>query len=366
MTGQRQLLFWFTALIVAVYLVLTLQTVLLPFVAGLIIAYAINPLADALERLGLPRVVAAIVVVTILVLMFVLALFILVPMIVRQTEQLITSGPAEIAKLGHSLDVWGREKLGQSYINLRNMIGDEISTAIGKGASLAGVLFKSLWNQGRAFINFVSVLLITPLVIFYLLVDWRPIFTRLDSWLPRDHRATIRKLIAQMDLAISAFIRGQGLVCIVLAAYYATTLSAIGLKYGLLLGLATGVITFVPFVGWMVGFVIAALFGLVQGWPEMALFLKVVAIFLAGQVLDTAFLTPRIVGTRVGLHPVGLIFALMLFSSLFGVVGALVAVPVAAAAMVLVRFGIALYLKSGFYRGMSDAPHVPSQRPPTE
>ena len=351
MSAQRKLFFWLSALLVAVLIVLLLSKVLLPFIAGLVIAYALNPLADRLERFGLPRLVASIVVVAVLVLTLILALVLLAPLIARQAGQFVASAPAEIERLGAMLDAWGRARLGERYAGLREMIGGELSSAAGQGATLAGVLARSLWDQGRALIDFVAILLITPLVVFYLLVDWAAMLARIDGWLPRDHRDTIRRLAGEIDTAIAAFIRGQGLVCLLLGTFYAVALSAVDLKYGVLIGVGTGLLAFVPIVGWTVGLLAAGTLALVQGWPDPTLFVKVLAIFLAGQVLDAGILSPRIVGPSIGLHPVGLIFALMMFSALFGVVGVLVAVPLAAAAMVLVRFGLALYLNSDIYRG---------------
>ncbi|MEL7303864.1 MAG: AI-2E family transporter, partial [Pseudomonadota bacterium] len=197
-------------------------------------------------------------------------------------------------------------------------------------------------------------LLITPVVLFYTLVDWNRMIARIKSWLPRDQAPTILRLAGEIDTAISAFIRGQGLVCIILGIYYVTALSFVGLEYGLLVGIATGILSFVPFVGWALGLITASVLALVQGWPDLTLFLGVLAIFAGSQILDAAFLSPKIVGSRIGLHPVWLIFALMTFSTLFGTVGVLVAVPLAAAVGVLVRFALELYLNSSFYESSHD------------
>ena len=350
MYAQRKLLFWLSALLVATLLVLMLRSVMLPFVAGLVIAYALNPLADRLERLGLSRTVASLVIVALLVLALVLALVFLAPLISRQAQQLLTSLPNELQRLRGILEAWARAHLGDRYMSFEAMIGDQLSTS-GQGAAIASALARSLWDQGRALIDFVSILLITPLVVFYLLADWDAMLARIDSWLPRDHRATIRRLAGEIDDAIAGFIRGQGLVCLILGTLYAAALSVIGLRYGLLIGVVTGLLAFVPIVGWTAGLIVATTVAVMQGWPDMTLLATVTAIFLAGQVLDAGLLSPKIVGSGIGLHPVGLIFALMVFSTLFGLVGVLVAVPMAAAVMVLVRHALALYLASDIYRG---------------
>jgi predicted PurR-regulated permease PerM len=200
-------------------------------------------------------------------------------------------------------------------------------------------------------------MLVTPLVVFYVLTDWHPMLAKLDSWLPRDHAPTIRRLASDVNDAVSAFIRGQGTVCMVLAVYYAVALGATGLRYGLLVGLATGLMSFVPFVGWALGLITATIIAIVQFWPDAVPILTVVGIFIGAQVLDAGFLSPKIVGSKIGLHPVWLIFALFVFSYMFGFVGVLVAVPIAAAIAVLVRFALSVYLASPVYRG--DAALIP-------
>jgi predicted PurR-regulated permease PerM len=217
------------------------------------------------------------------------------------------------------------------------------------------MLAKSVWAQGLALVNFLSLLLITPLVVFYLLVDWHPMLEKIETWLPRDHKPTIERLGAEINDAISAFIRGQGLVCLVLGFIYALGLTFIGLRYGLLIGLATGILSFIPFVGWALGMMTASILALLQFWPDTVPLLEVLGIFAFGQVIDAALLSPKIVGSKIGLHPVWLIAALFVFSYLFGFAGMLVAVPVAAAIAVLVRFALEVYLDSSIYKGRNDA-----------
>ena len=189
---------------------------------------------------------------------------------------------------------------------------------------------------------------------------------RLGEWLPRDHERTVRRVVGEIDLAISAFIRGQGVVCLVLGALYTVGLTLIGLPYGILIGIVTGILTFVPVVGTVAGLVTALVVAFVHGGAGSSLPLLVVGIFAAGQALDSGFLSPKIVGPKIGLHPVGLIFALFVFSYLFGFVGVLVAVPLAAAAGVLVRFALDLYLGSRIYKGgQADADDMAMDHLPT-
>ena len=199
--------------------------------------------------------------------------------------------------------------------------------------------------------NFVSLLLITPVVVFYLLVDWHPMLERVDGTLPRDHAPTIRRLAGEINDAVAAFIRGQGAICLVLGVYYAVGLSWAGIDYGLLVGLTTGLLAFIPIVGWLLGLIFASGLAIMQFWPDLTPFAKVVGVLVAGMAFDAAVLSPRFVGQKVGLHPVWLIFALFVFSYLFGFVGTLVAVPLAAAVGVLVRFAVQVYLDSSVYKG---------------
>ncbi|MGQ0458052.1 MAG: AI-2E family transporter, partial [Hyphomicrobium sp.] len=212
-------------------------------------------------------------------------------------------------------------------------------------------LAQSIWEQGTAAFRFLDLMLVTPQVYFYALLDWPKLVAKIDSWLPRESAPRIRGLALEIDERVSAFIRGQGAVCLALAVYYAAALSFVGLRYGLLVGLATGLLSFIPFAGWALGMITATALAVIQFWPDAWQVLIVPAIFLAGQALDAAILGPKIVGSKVGLHPVWLIFALLTFSYLFGFLGLLVAVPVAAAIGVLVRAGLQTYLQSSLYRG---------------
>ena len=203
--------------------------------------------------------------------------------------------------------------------------------------------------------NFLALLLITPVVVFYLLVDWHPMLERVDGTLPRDHAPTIRRLGGEINDAVSAFIRGQGAICMMLGIYYAVGLSWAGIDYGLLVGLSTGLLAFIPIVGWLLGLIFASGLAIVQFWPDLTPLAKVVGVLVAGMAFDAAVLSPRFVGHKVGLHPVWLIFALFVFSYLFGFVGTLVAVPLAAAVGVLVRFAVQVYLDSSVYKGTNGA-----------
>jgi predicted PurR-regulated permease PerM len=356
MRVERQVLFWLAAVILLVVAVLVLRAVLLPFVAGLVIAYALNPIAERLAALGLPRLLASALIVALLVIVLALALFFLVPLLFDQLQQFAASVPNEFESAKALLEGWARERLGANFEPFRAGLDRVTADFSNNWAALAGVIAQSAWAQGRAIVGFLSLLLVTPLVVFYLLVDWHPMLTKLDGWLPRDHAPAIRRIASDIDGAIAAFIRGQGLVCLILGVLYAVGLTWAGLRYGLLIGVATGILSFIPFVGWALGLLTAATVAAVQFWPDTMPLIKVIGVFALGQALDAGFLGPRIVGPKIGLHPVWLIFALFVFSYLFGIVGVLVAVPVAAAFAVLVRYALEVYLGSSIYRGRDGAP----------
>jgi predicted PurR-regulated permease PerM len=360
MRVERQVLFWLSAAVLLVLLIALLREVILPFVAGLVIAYFLNPLTDRLTQWGLPRGVAAAVIVAAFGCVLVAALIFLVPLLLTQAQQFAASLPDEIARLRALLDTWARERLGTHYSEFQAGLDRSSQALTENAASLAGFIVGSLWSQGRALIDFLALLLVTPLVVFYVLIDWHSMLAKIDSWLPRAHAPTVRRLAHDVNDAVSAFIRGQGTVCLILAIYYSIALGLAGLRYGLLIGLVTGLMSFVPFVGWALGFITATTVAVVQFWPELGPILVVVAIFAGAQALDAGFLSPKIVGSKIGLHPVWLIFALFVFSYLFGFVGVLLAVPIAAAIGVLVRFALKLYLASPVYSGINP-PASPAQ-----
>lgn len=362
---ERQALFWIAAAVAVVVLIGLLREIMLPFIAGIVIAYFLNPLADGLERLGLPRVLASVLILLAAIVALVAVTVFVVPLLVAQAEQLATALPDEITRRSVQIEAYAKERFGARFPEVEAGVRNALASLSQNWAAIAGWLATSLWSHGSAVINFVSLLVVTPLVVFYVLVDWHKMIARIDSWLPREHLTTLRGLARDVNASVSAFIRGQGTVCLILGVFYAAGLSAAGLRYGLLIGLATGLLAFVPFVGWILGLVTASILAAVQFWPDYIPLLTVIGVFLAGQAFDAGFLSPQIVGSKIGLHPVWLIFALFVFSYLFGFVGMLVAVPVAAAFGVLVRFAIDVYMRSRLYAGTAApvAATLPSGEP---
>ncbi|MGL4395691.1 MAG: AI-2E family transporter [Hyphomicrobium sp.] len=351
MTLERTALFWILVAGVVVLALATLGPVLLPFVVGLALAYFLNPVVDQLSRVGIPRVLSAALLMLVSAVALIAAMVFLAPVLADQAQALIAALPSEAARLRALAEAFVKEQLGASYPEAEAALGKATAGLTDALPALVANMAQSLWSRGSAAFNLLSLLLVTPLVAFYTLVDWPKIVATVDSWVPLKSAPHVRAIASEIDMRVSAFIRGQGTVCLVLAVFYAIALTFVGLRYGLLVGLATGLMSFIPFVGWAMGLIVALGLGVVQFWPDITPILMIGGVFLAGQALDAAILGPQIVGSKIGLHPVWLIFSLLVFSYLFGFLGLLVAVPVAAAIGVVVRFAINSYLQSPVYHG---------------
>ncbi len=346
--------FWLVGLILAVLLLYGLRAVLLPFVAGMAIAYLCDPAVDRLERWRFPRTAATLTVIGGAILIFVVALLLIVPLLQAQTISFIDRLPAyaeDLRRGSEALLAALQDRISPAQMEqLRNLASGQIASVAGQLGGVVGAVFSS----GVAFINLLSLVFITPIVAFYLLRDWDRMISRLDGLLPRHQAETVKLLLASMDEKLAGFVRGQLIVAAVLGVFYATGLSLVGLEFGLVVGLLAGAASIVPFLGSIGGFVVSVGLALLQfdSLPPIAI---VAAIFVVGQVLEGNFLTPKLVGERVGLHPVWVIFALLAGGSLLGLLGLLLAMPVAAVVSVLVAFAVDRYRASWLYHGGQSA-----------
>jgi predicted PurR-regulated permease PerM len=352
MTLQRQVSFWVGALVVLILVLWVLQAILLPFIAGFVLAYFLDPVADRLERLGLPRIAATAFILLAAILMFVFIGLMIVPVVVDQSVKLAGDLPTLTKSLIDRANEIAPQSLKDMLANSGTDLQAQASTIAGKAAGWIISFMGSLWSGGMALVNVLSIMIITPIVAFYLLADWDHIVAKIDSWLPRDHLDEVRGIARDIDTAMAGFIRGQGTVCLLLGIFYAIGLSLVGLKSGLAIGFAAGMLSFIPYVGALIGGIMAIGVGLVQFWPNEAHVLLIVAVFAAGQFIEGNFLSPRLVGGSIGLHPVWMMFALLAFSYVFGFLGLLLAVPMAAATGVFVRYALDRYLKSKLYTGI--------------
>jgi predicted PurR-regulated permease PerM len=351
MSFERQLAFWLATFVVLVLLLWQLSEILLPFVAGMGIAYLLNPLTNRLEGLGVSRTVAALLIVGVVVLTFILLALLIVPILFDQLASLISNIPGYMTRLQALLfdpsRPWLQRIIGGG--DASKAFGDLIS----QGAGYLAAFMRSLWSGGQALISIFSLVVVTPVVAFYLICDWPRMVATTEQWVPLPYRDTVRELAREIDAAIAGFVRGQTGVCLILGSFYAVSLSLVGLNFGLLIGLISGLISFIPYVGSMTGLVLSVGVAVAQFWPDWTWILMMLGIFLFGQFVEGNILAPKFVGQNVGLHPVWLMFAMFAFGYLFGFVGLLVAVPLAAAIGVLLRFGLRRYLASPFYTGGS-------------
>lgn len=352
MTGrEKNMLFWTVLIALTLFAMITLRGILLPFIAGTALAYFLDPVADRLERLGLSRLLATIIILFIFALITVTVAITIIPILIKELSELITDLPGYMDNvrgfIGHYVKAWfGKDLTGHElgFEEAMRKFSDSSSLKL-------GTFLKHLWDGSLALVNIISLLVITPVVSFYLLLDWDKLVSRVDSWLPRDQVDTIRGLASQIDRTLNGFVRGQLTVCFILATVYSAGLMLVGLQHGLLIGVTAGILSFIPYVGSAIGLLLSAGMAVSQFWPEWTPILMVLGVFGTGQLLEGNILQPKIVGEQVNLHPVWLIFALFVFAYLMGFVGMLVAVPLAATIGVLVRFGLDRYLVSDFFKG---------------
>lgn len=360
---RSQIYFWLIALSIFMGFIWLFADVLLPFIAGMALAYFLDPVADRLERMGMSRIFATVIILILFIVVFVTSLMILVPILANQFSGFLARLPELVSQLQSLIasteSTWIRDLIGVDGQSLQ----DNLSTLTKEGAGWIAAVLQQVWASGKSLINVVSLLVVTPVVAFYLLYDWDHMVERIDSWLPLKQRETIREIMSDIDNAVAGFVRGQGTVCLILGFFYAASLTIIGVNFGLLIGLFAGLISFIPFVGSIVGFLLSVGVALVQFWPDYIPIILTALTFFIGQFLEGNILQPKLVGEKVGLHPVWLMFALFAFGSLFGFTGMLIAVPAAAAVGVVTRFAIGRYLESELYHGEPTKKSVGKRKP---
>lgn len=346
LTLTRQAIYWGIAAVVLFVVLYLLGNVMMPFLLGGAIAYVLDPLADRLQRLGFSRVLATVTITLAGTLIFALGVLLVVPTLVNQTIGLFDTLP----KLVTGFQGFVTERY-PSILEEGSTANKSLDTLAELIRSKGGELVQGLVSSALTFVNWLVIMVLVPVITFYLLLDWDRMMARLDALLPRDHAPVIRQIGRDIDRTLASFIRGQGTVCLILGTFYAVALMLVGLNFGSAVGALAGLLTFIPYVGALVGGGLAIGLALFQFWGEWWWIATVAGIFFLGQFVEGNILTPNLVGGSVGLHPVWLIFALSAFGTLFGFVGMLVAVPVAAALGVVTRFAIDRYSESTLYRG---------------
>ncbi len=323
-----------------IYFLSALSTIMLPFVLGFALAYFLDPVADRLEEAGIRRSLATLTITFAVAFVIIVGLAFGLPALAQQVALLISALPGYIAEL-------------QSWMLSQNMAPGQAEFIEAMGDSLLGGLqdtASSLVLSGLSIINLLALIFITPIVAVYMLNDWDTMVDRIDHLLPDEQVEIIRDLAAQIDETLGGFARGQMLVCLALGSIYAIGLSAVGLQSGVIVGVIAGLISFIPYVGSAVGIVLAGALGLGQFGFDFVQLGLIAAVFFIGQFIEGNILTPRLVGDRVKLHPVWIIFALLAMGSLFGFLGLLLAVPMAAILGVLIRYAVTLYVRDYVHR----------------
>ena len=347
---NEQVKYWGIALLVFIVTLWVLGDVLLPFVAGMAIAYFLDPVADRLERMKFSRVAATTIITLSALFFFILMIVSVVPLLTKQLSALLSSIPDYFEQLKLFLNTRFPDLLNEaSFINQAMDTAIEIMRS--KGGEMANAVLASAFTM----LDAVIFLVVAPVVAFYMLLDWDRMIAAIDSWVPRDHLQTVRNLATEVDNVLAGFVRGQMTVCAILGVFYAVALVVVGLQFGLVVGLVAGLLTFIPYVGSLIGGLLSIGLALFQFWDQPVWIAAVAGIFVVGQMIEGNYLTPKLVGSSVGLHPVWLMFALSAFGSFMGFTGMLIAVPVTAMIGVFSRFGIRQYLSGRLYTGVQNS-----------
>ncbi len=348
---ERNIVFWGVAFVVFAGLLWLLSPILLPFVLGIALAYLLDPLNRRLTKRGMSRFVAALLILGGFVLAFALLVIIIAPVLAKQFSAFIENASAYALRLQVLVSdpehPWIKRLVGDNLVGADKSVGDLMNQVMGY---LTGVL-GSVWAKGQALLSIFSLVIITPVVAFYLSCDWDRMISTVDHLIPLQQRETVRNLAREIDASISAYVHGQSGLCLILGSYYAVGLTLAGLSFGFLIGVVSGLISFIPYVGSLTALVVSHCVAVAQFFPDWGRILIVAGIVLLGQFFEGNVLAPKLVGHSVGLHPVWLMFALFAFGYLFGFVGLLLAVPLAAAAGVLIRFALQRYIASPYYTG---------------
>lgn len=347
--------FWLIGILLFFVFLYLIKSILLPFVVGMLLAYFLDPAADKLESWGFSRLLATATIIGTFFLALVLAGVALFPTVADQFSGLVGALPDTARHLQAHL-----QPLIDRFIDaIPPEQAEGVKTAAGNGYGTLlggmGEFFTGLLKSGMAVVNTLSLIFITPVVAFYLLKDWDRIVVKIDRLLPLPYADIIRMQVNEIDRTLAGFIRGQAIVCMMLAVFYALGLSLVGLKFGMVVGLLTGLLVIIPYVGLLFGMALGVSLALFQ-FDDMAQVGLVLGVFILGQIIEGNFITPKLVGEKVGLHPVWIIFGLLTGGALFGFVGIFLAVPVTAVIGVLVRFAVSRYVGSALYRGHAAPP----------
>lgn len=346
---------WPGVILLCAALLYWLHPILSPFLVGILLAYLADPLVDRLERAGLSRTWGVVLVFTLFTLLLTLLLLVLVPMLAKQLVRLYELAPQMLDWLQHDALPWLQTRLGLAEGFWKfDKIKAAISGHMGQTTDIVGVILSQATASGLALLGWLANLVLIPVVSFYLLRDWDLMMAKIRGLLPRQREERVVALAGECHEVLGAFVRGQLMVMVALGVIYASGLMLVGLELGLLIGLLAGLAAIVPYMGFIIGIGAAMIAGLFQFGGDPYPLLAIAAVFMIGQALEGMVLTPLLVGDRIGLHPVAVIFAILAGGELFGFTGVLLALPVAAVIMVLLRHIHDLYKESDMYGGEID------------
>lgn len=346
---RQQALFWIAATAFTLVFVWIFREILLPFVVGITIAYLLNPLVLRLGNLKISRTISTILILSFFFVFVISLIVLLAPPLYQEVAQLLEKSPQYFDLVWAKLQPY--VAIVEETVNeegLDESIQEVLKENIGGALSASTGLLSGLLNGGRSLIGFATFIIVTPLVAFFMMIEWQSITEWVDGILPKGSREKTKQLLSEIDTKISGFIRGQALVAISLGILYAVALSIVGLQFGFLIGLAAGALSIIPLFGSIVGLLVSVGVAYFQS-GELTFVATVAIIFLVGQFLEGNFITPKLMGQSVGLHPLWILFALMAGGALFGLVGLILAVPVAATAGVIMNFTIEQYKDSQYY-----------------
>jgi predicted PurR-regulated permease PerM len=338
MTVARPTVFWTSIIIIALVMLAVLREILLPFAIGMALAYLLAPAVDRLERLGIGRGLAALALMLSLSVGFVGLLLMTLPALVGELRFFFDEFPGYVTRVQSLVADTGRPWLHRVMGHELRIEESATHTAAALGGAWLDDVVRSAWSGGKVLFSVLSLLVVVPIVSIYLLADWDQMVGAVDGWIPAQHREDIRSIRREIHETVAGFVRGQIVICLILAVFYAVALRLTGLNHAILIGLTAGLVSFVPYLGFGIGIVVAACVAIAQSWPDWTLLALVAGIFLTGETLADYVLSPRIIGRRVKLNPVWLMFALFACGYLFGFVGLLVAIPLAASLGVILRF----------------------------
>ena len=349
-SDRMQATLWIVVGLAILVLLYALSPILTPFLLAGILAYISNPVADRITGWGLPRVLAAVLVMLALAALAAGLILIILPLLYAEATVLAARAPEALALANAKLAPWLLDHFGvQVHFDsalLQNLAAGNWDTV----QVILERIYSSLKIGGVALVGLAVNLMLAPVVMFYLLLDWHGMRARMGSIIPRPWHAKLISMANDIDAVLSQYLRGQILVMALLAAYYCVALSLAGIPSALSIGVVTGLLIFIPYLGYATGLILALLVATLQfaGWGPV---IAVLIVYGIGQVLESFLLTPFLVGERIGLHPLVVIFALMAFGQIFGFFGILAALPASAALLVGLREVRALYLASRFYQG---------------